>query len=132
MEQKDRPGGLYVIVNHSLYTEEDVLKMTPIQITDLIGKISVGISIFNEKARRLRGLPPRQRGENYKESLSKSVHAKAMLQQALMWIAPIRKKKNQERKLAEDEMFRQVAKEILDGDLYSKILVKAQARLELA
>ena len=132
METKSKSGELYVLVNHTMYTEADVRKMTPMQITDLIGRVSVGISIFGEKIKKLKATPPRQRKDDYKESLDKNRHAKAMLQQALMWISPIRKQKNLERKQGEDEMFRQVAKEILDGDLYSKILVKAQARLELA
>jgi hypothetical protein len=123
---------LFVLVNHTVYTESDVKKMTPMQITDLIGKVSVGISIFSDKLKKLQSLPPRLRRDDWKECISKSEHAKMMLQQALMWITPIRKAKNLERKAGEDEMFRQVAKEILDGDLYSRILVKAQARLELA
>ena len=127
-QKNDNEKNLFVIVNRQTVTKRDVESMTPLQITELIGRIQMGISIFDEKIRGLKSHPV---PSVYKDKINSLGYAKRMLRQSLAWITPIRKRKNMEVKVSEDEKFREVAHRMLDDETYRKILVRAQAELEL-
>lgn len=115
----------FIKLDGKVITKTDIENMDPLDITDILNRIPTAINdcsrfISNEKKN------PKMKGK-----VLGATYAKKQLQLSMQWISAIRKRKNVEYNRNVNEYIREAAHQILDGDTFEKVMLRATALSEM-